>query len=83
MSSFKKDLASEESRLENVSSDVVKFALDNGADECEVNIGAVKGLSVSCRDQDIENIEFNHDCSIIYTIFFEKSLDSSDFQSSE
>lgn len=72
MSSFKKDLASEESRLENVSSDVVKFALDNGADECEVNIGAVKGLSVSCRDQDIENIEFNRDNGMSITVYKDK-----------
>lgn len=72
MSSFKKDLASEESRLENVSSDVVKFALANGADECEVNIGAVKGLSVSCRDQDIENIEFNRDNGMSITVYKDK-----------
>lgn len=72
MSSFKKELEAEESRLENVSSDVVEFALKSGADECEVNIGAVKGLSVSCRDQDIENIEFNRDNGMSITVYKDK-----------
>ncbi len=72
MSSFKDDLLAEESRLETVSSDVVKFALAHGADECEVNIGGVKGLSVSSRDQDIENIEFNRDNGMSITVYKDK-----------
>ena len=72
MSSFKEDLSAEESRLEQVSSEVVQFALSNGADECELNIGAVKGLSVSCRDQDVENIEFNRDNGMSITVYKDK-----------
>ncbi len=69
MSSFKKDLALDESRLEDIASEVVKFAIAHGADECEVNIGGVKGLSVSCRDQDLENIEFNRDNGMGITVY--------------
>lgn len=76
MSSFFEDLKSKQASLEEISEAVVKDALKCGADECEVNIGGVKGLSVSSRDQDIENIEYNCDNGMSITIYKDKKSGS-------
>ena len=55
MSSFFEDLKSKQASLEEISEAVVKDALKCGADECEVNIGGVKGLSVSKLNQDFSS----------------------------
>jgi len=72
MSSFKDKLHNDETRLEEISQSVINDALKCGADECEINIGGVKGLSVSCRDQDVENIEFNRDNGMSITVYKNK-----------
>ncbi len=76
MESFKENLKAEEERLEQISASVIKYALANGADECEVHIGGVKGLSVSSRDQEVENIEFNRDSGMGISIFKNKKSGS-------
>lgn len=69
MSSFFEDLKNNEDRLQEIASSVVKFARDSGADECEVSVGGVKGLSVSSRDMEVENIEYNKDNGLDVTVY--------------
>lgn len=54
MSSFFEDLKEWGASSGDCSS-VVKYAKENGADECEVSVGGVKGLSVSSRDMEVEH----------------------------
>ena len=68
MSSFFEDLKKNEERLQEIASSVVKYAKENGADECEVSVGGVKGLSVSSRDMEVENIEYNKDNGLDVTV---------------
>jgi len=72
MSSFFEDLKKNEERLQEIASSVVKFAKENGADECEVSVGGVKGLSVSSRDMEVENIEYNKDNGLDVTVYLNK-----------
>lgn len=72
MSSFFEDLKKNEERLQEIASSVVKYAKENGADECEVSVGGVKGLSVSSRDMEVENIEYNKDNGLDVTVYLNK-----------
>ncbi|MBW7570852.1 MAG: metallopeptidase TldD-related protein [Succinivibrio sp.] len=72
MSPFIKSLKEKESRLEQIASDVVKYALKQGASDCEVSLGGAKGLSVSSRDQEIENIEYNNDNGMEIVVYLGK-----------
>lgn len=66
---FCKDLSAQEDKLKQIAEDVVKRALAAGADECAVSLGGARGLSVSSRDAEVENIEFNRDNGLDLTVY--------------
>ncbi len=72
MDSFNQVLKENQEKLLAIASKAVKEAKNLGADECEVSIGGVKGLSVSSRDKDVENIEFNNDNGMEIVIYKDK-----------
>ncbi len=72
MSSFSENIKKTENNLVNLASSVIADAQKCGADESELSIGSGKGISVSCRDADIENIEFNKDKSLQITVYKDK-----------
>lgn len=72
MNPFIKSLKEKESKLEQIASDVVKYAIEKGASDCEVSLGGAKGLSVSSRDQEIENIEYNNDNGMEIVVYLGK-----------
>ena len=65
---FFKDLSANEDRLQSFADDVVKQALSLGADECSASACDIKGLNVSSRDFEVENIEFNRDSEVSITV---------------
>lgn len=65
---FFDELSANEERLQAAANDAVKSALSLGADECTVTVSDVKGLNVSSRDFEVENIEFNRDSDISITV---------------
>ena len=46
MSSFFEDLKKNEERLQEIASSVVKYAKENGADECEVSVGGKRFICI-------------------------------------
>ena len=66
---FKESLMADEKKLRELSQRVVEMAVKAGADECEVSVGGARGLSVSSRDGEVENIEFNRDNGMEITVF--------------
>ncbi|MGN0916523.1 MAG: metalloprotease PmbA [Succinivibrio sp.] len=76
MTTFEQEVKNNETRLEEIASSVVKDAIKCGADECDVDISGVKGLSVSSRNCDVENIEFNRDNGMTITVYKDKKSGS-------
>ncbi len=72
MDNFFENLKNTETTLEDLASAVIADAQKSGADETEVSIGSGTGISVSCRDADVENIEFNKDKSLHITVYKDK-----------
>ncbi len=72
MDNFFENLKNTEATLEEIASAVISDAQKNGADESEVSIDSGTGISVSCRDADVENIEFNKDKSLHITVYKDK-----------
>ncbi len=76
MSDYTAKIFEQEQRLCSIANDTVDFALKNGADEVEINIGGVTGINISSRDCDLENIEFNRDNGMDITVFCKKKRGS-------
>ena len=51
-------IAKEESKIKDIAQRAVEYAKSLGVDEAEATIGLQKGLSVSTRKADVENIRF-------------------------
>ena len=66
---FEDSLKTDEQKLKTLSERVVEMAIKAGADQCEVSVGGARGLSVSSRDREVENIEFNRDNGMEITVF--------------
>lgn len=66
---FSQDLSAQEDKLKKIASEVVGRAVAAGADECAVTLGGARGLSVSSRDAEVENIEFNRDNGLDLTVY--------------
>ena len=56
-------------QLEDKARQAVDIARRQGADECEVVIGRARGLEVTTRRTQTENIEFSQDCSLGLVVF--------------
>ena len=69
MEDFYQDLKQEENRLKEIAGKAVDCAKSLGADECEAVIGVQKGLSVSTRKVQVENIEFNKNRCLDIVVF--------------
>ena len=54
-------IAKEESKIKDIAQRAVEYAKSLGVDEAEATIGLQKGLSVSTRKADVENIRFQAD----------------------
>ena len=65
-------IAKEESRIKDIAQKAVEYAKSLGVDEAEATIGLQKGLSVSTRKADVENIEFNKNRGLDITVFKNK-----------
>lgn len=69
MSDFCQDIKKKEKELE----EKVGFALDrakkSGATDCEISIASTKGLDVSSRNCELENIEFEYDRGMVVTVY--------------
>ncbi|MBQ9273917.1 MAG: metalloprotease PmbA [Succinivibrio sp.] len=59
----------EERHLQDIAAKTVEIARSCGADECEVSVGGARGLDVSSRGGELENIEFNRDKAMDITVF--------------
>ncbi len=57
--SMKERIRSEQKELESLAEYVIDTAMKEGADEAVVNIDKSTGLEVSCRNFELENIDFN------------------------
>ena len=69
MNDFKSEVLEKENFLKAKAQAIVNSAVSQGADECSVSIGGSKGLSVSSRDKEVENIEFNSDNGMDITVY--------------
>lgn len=69
MSDFMHEIRKREVELEQTASETVKAVLKKGADQCSVYIGGNSGLSVSARDNSIENIEFNRGNGLSISVY--------------
>ncbi|MGN1282153.1 MAG: metalloprotease PmbA [Succinivibrio sp.] len=76
MTEFKANLRKTEEQLQEIASSVIKQALQNGADECEVTVGGVKGISVSSRNGEVENVEYNRDNGLEITVYKDRKRGS-------
>ena len=65
-------IAKEESKIKDIAQRAVEYAKSLGVDEAEATIGLQKGLSVSTRKADVENIEFNKNRGLDITVFKDK-----------
>lgn len=65
-------IAKEEQRIKSIAQQAVEYAEKLGADEAEATIGLQKGLSVSTRRAEVENIEFNKNRGLDITVFKDK-----------
>ncbi|MGN0893970.1 MAG: metalloprotease PmbA [Succinivibrio sp.] len=72
MTEFKADLKKTEERLQEIASFAIEQAILNGADECEVSVGGEKGISVSSRDCEVENIEYHRNNGLDITVYKDK-----------
>lgn len=69
MSDFYKKIAENEQKIK----EKVEFALDYakkaGASDCEINIASRKGMNVSSRNCELENVEYEYDRAMTVTIY--------------
>ena len=76
MNQFEEKLNTNQDKLKQIASEAVKSAVQKGASECEVSIGGVKGLSVTSRNCEVENIVFNRDNGMDITVYKNKKRGS-------
>ncbi len=69
MSQFESSLAAEQQRLKELVASAVDKAMKSGADQSHAAVVATRGISVSSRDQDVENIEFNNYHGMEITVY--------------
>lgn len=68
-SQFKKTVDADNALAKNMAADALAIAKRLGADESIIRISSLEGLSISTRDGDVENIEFNKDRSMDITVY--------------
>lgn len=69
MEDFRAEITKRERQLETIASAAVEQAVKAGADECAVNVAGAQGLSVSSRDGEVENVEFNRDNGLSLVVY--------------
>ena len=69
MKDFCADVLQRENKLKKLAGLAVEFALKAGADQCAASLACAQGISVSSRDGEVENIEFNRDNGLSITVF--------------
>ena len=57
--SFFSEIDQRRAQYEDLAAQTVELALKKGADQAKIKIGTGKGINVSARDGEVENLEFN------------------------
>ncbi|HAH70613.1 MAG TPA: metalloprotease PmbA [Succinivibrionaceae bacterium] len=66
---FFTDIKEREQRLQHIANEAVSKALSAGADSCAAVSASAQGISVSSRDGEVENLEFNRDNELSITVY--------------
>ena len=66
--------SSDQAQLRQIAADVLKYAREQGASDCEVEVSEGFGQTVTVRRGEVETIEYNRDKGIGVTVYIGKLM---------